>query len=232
MKMKGIDVKRLLVIVTLMTIGFSEPLLAEIRYVIDELSITVRSGRSNQHNILKLLRSGARVEIIDEVEENNRVYALIRSDDIEGWVQAQYLSAQPIARDRLAVVEKKLEQSRQVNADLKQQLAVLKQKHSEASKQRDSFDSKADNLGKELEQLKRAAARPIETARQNDKLRMELAALQKQHSILQQEYALAKDSNERDWFITGGGVVFFSIIFGILLTRIRLRRKRSWGESI
>jgi SH3 domain protein len=229
---KGIDVKRLLVMLTLMTIGFSETLLAESRYVIDELSITVRSGRSNQHNILKLLRSGAKVEVIDEIEENNRVYALIRAGDIEGWVQAQYLSNQPIARDKLASLEKKLETSRETIASLKQKLALIQQQHTEVSKQRDAYDNNADKLSKQLEQLQRAAAKPIETARQNDKLRMELATLRKEHALIQQDYERVKDSNERDWFVTGAGVVFFSTIFGILLTRIRLRRKKAWGSTI
>ena len=61
---------------------------------------------------------------------------------------------------------------------------------------------------------------------------MELATLRKEHTLIQQDYERVKDTNERDWFITGGGVVFFSTIFGILLTRIRLQRKKTWGSTI
>lgn len=196
-----------------------EVALAAQRYVIDELQITMRSGRSNQHSILKLLKSGDKLELLEEVEENNRTYARVRFGNIEGWVHAQYLSAEPIARDRLARAEQRLQKVRTENTQLKTQLNELKGVRDEASQ-----------LGKELEQLRQVAANPVRTARENEQLHSELAALKRDHEMLKNEYEKVTGNKERDWFIAGAGVVIVSIIFGILLTKIRLRKRSSWGD--
>lgn len=230
--MKGMDVKRLIVLFALFTLVISEPIFADNRYVIDELIITVRSGRTNQHNIIKLLHSGAKVEVLEEVDDNDRLYARIRAGDIEGWVHSQYLSAEPIARDRIEAMRNKLQASKDEVSNLKQQLAVLRQKYSETRKQRDALDGSAESLDKELQQLKRVAAKPVEIAELNKQLRTELSALKKEYAVIEQDHTRIKQSNERDWFIAGAGVVILSIVFGILLTRIRIRRRKNWRDSI
>jgi SH3 domain protein len=213
------DVKPFIVVVGLLILFGSELALAAPRYVIDELQITMRSGRSNQHSILKLLKSGDKVELLEEVEENNRTYAHVRFGNLDGWVHAQYLSAEPIARDRLANAEQRLQKVRAENTQLKTQLSELNEVRDEASQ-----------LKKELEQLRVAAADPIRTQRQNEQLRSELTTLKHEHELLKNEYEQVTGNEQRDWFIAGAGVVIVSIIFGILLTKIRLRKRSSWGE--
>ena len=224
--------RRLIVLFALLTLVATEPAFSDDRYVIDELIITVRSGRTNQHNIIKLLHSGAKVDVIEEVEDNDRLYARIRVDGVEGWVHSQYLAATPIARDRLESMQNSLEKTKEEAAELRQKLAVLQQKYSETRKQRDAFGGNAETLGEELERLKKVAARPVEIAETNKELRTELNALKKEYAVIEQDHTRIKQSNERDWFIAGAGVVIISVIFGILLTRIRIRRKKNWRDSI
>lgn len=224
--------KRITVLFALYALIASEATFAEDRYVVDELTITVRSGRTNQHNIIKLLHSGNKVEVLEEVNENDRLYARVRFGDIEGWVQSQYLDAEPIARERIVTMQAKLQAASDETTALKQKLAVLQQKYADTKKQRDTLDDNAEALGRNLEELKRVAAKPIETAELNSQLRTELSALKKEYAVMEQDHTRMKHSNERDWFIAGGGVVIFSIIFGILLTRIRLSRKKNWRDSI
>lgn len=208
-----------IVVFALLTLLGSELAFAAQRYVIDELQITMRSGRSTQHSILKLLKSGDKVELLEEVKENNRTYARVRFGNIEGWVHAQYLSAEPIARDRLANTTQQLQKTRAENTKLKAQLAELNEVRDEATR-----------LNKELEELRKAAADPIRTQRQNEQLRNELTTLKREHELLKNEYEQVSGNKERDWFIAGAGVVIVSIIFGILLTRVRLRKRSSWGD--
>lgn len=210
---------------------FSTLAIADTRYVIDELRITVRSGPSTQNQIVKVLNSGTKLNVLEEVEENGRNYALIETGDIKGWVLTQYLTNIPIARDRLSAVEKKLATLQTQNTELKQQLRKLKAENATILSQRDKLNSSAQTLDAELEKLKRISARPIQLEENNEKLRTELASRNNEVKLLIQENESLKNRTQRDWFVVGAVVVLISILFGILLTRIRWRRRSSWGNS-
>ena len=54
---------------------------------------------------------------------------------------------------------------------------------------------------------------------------------------MEREVAVLKDENrllaanvKRDWFLAGGGVLSLGLILGLVLPRIRWRRKRSWSD--
>jgi SH3 domain protein len=216
-------------LISLILLLASTNVLADTRYVVDELIITVRSGPSNQHQIVKLLHSGARLNVIEEIEKDGKQYAHVKAGDMEGWVLSQYLTPTPIARDLLATAQNKTEKYRAENTRLKKQIAELQQARNEVEKQRDQFRQRAQNLEQELNNLKRASARPLELARNNEQLRSELAKHLNEVKLLSQENAELKSRDEREWFITGAAIVLISILFGILLTRIRWQKRSSWG---
>src|SRR5210317_727754 len=63
---------------------------AETRYVGDELVITLRQGKSTNHKILKNLKTGTPVEVLEE----GQTYLKVRtSDGTEGYVLRQYISS-------------------------------------------------------------------------------------------------------------------------------------------
>jgi SH3 domain protein len=202
---------------------------ADTRYVIDELTITVRSGPSNQHQIVKLIHSGTQLEVIEEVEADGKQYVHVRAGTLNGWVLSQYLTSTPIARDRLEAAQNKIEKYREENAGLKKQLVELQQAHSETEKQRDEFKQRAQNLDQQLDKLKRVSAHPLEIEKNNEQLRDQLARRNNEVKLLSQENAGLKSRDQREWFIAGASVVLISILFGILLTRIRWQRRSGWG---
>ena len=205
--------------------------IADTRYVVDELIITVRSGRTNSHQIVKLLHSGAKIDVLSEMEENGKQYAFIQAGDITGWVLSQYLSKTKIARDRIAAIEAKAEKISQQNATLKNQLKELRKENKSLTAQRDKLNSSAQNLDDELSKLKRVSARPLAIQKSNETLRVELATKTSEAKLLSEENANLKNREQRDWFITGAGVTIGSILLGIILTRIRWRRRSSWSSN-
>lgn len=207
----------------------SAPALADTRYVVDELIITVRSGPSNQHQIVKLIHSGAKLNVIEEIERDGKQYAHVQAGEMDGWVLSQYLSPTPIARDLLATAQDKTEKYREENSRLKKQLSELQNTRSEVEKQRDQFKQNAQKMEQELEKLKRVSARPLELSRDNEQLREELTRRLNEVKLLSQENAVLKSKEQREWFISGAAVVLISILFGILLTRIRWQKRSSWG---
>jgi SH3 domain protein len=85
-----------LVAITFVTSGA----FAQTRYISDEFFVPFRTGPSTQNAITRNLVSGTRVDIVEESADTG--YARVRlQDGLEGWVQAQYLQAEPIAEQRL-----------------------------------------------------------------------------------------------------------------------------------
>lgn len=206
-------------------------LIADTRYVVDELIITVRSGRTNSHQIVKLLRSGAKIDVLSELEEDGKQYAFIQAGDVTGWVLSQYLSSTKIARDRIAIIEANAAKISQQNASLKKQLAELRKENASLTKQRDKLNDSAQNMDKELSKIKRVTARPLAIQKNNEILRLDLAKKTSEVTLLSEENANLKNRDQRDWFVMGAVVTIGSILFGILLTRIRWRRRSSWGSG-
>lgn len=218
-------------LISLILLLASAPAFADTRYVVDELTITVRSGPSNQHQIVKMIDSGTKLDVIDEVEKDGKHYAHVRIGNKEGWVLSQYLRSTPIARDLLEAAKTKTEKYREENALLKKQLDELQRAHAEVEKQRDQFKQSEQSMEQQLNNLKRVSAHPLEIERNNEQLRNELAQRNNEVKLLSQENAGLKSRDQRDWFVAGAVVVLLSMLFGILLTRIRWQKRSSWSRG-
>jgi len=205
--------------------------IADTRFVVDELIITVRSGRTNSHQIVKLLHSGAKIKVLSELEENGKQYAYIQAGNVTGWVLSQYLSSIPIARDRIKAIAAKSEKLSQQNTSLKKQLSELRKENASLTTQLDKLNKSTQTMNKELSKVKRVSARPLAIQKNNEKLRTDLATKTSEVKLLFEENASLKNNEQRDWFITGAGVTIGSILLGIMFTRIRWRRRSSWGSN-
>ena len=60
---------------------------AEVRYVVDKLIITMRSGQSTQHQVLRTWPSNTTLEIPEPEEKYSKAHG---PDGNEGWVRNQY----------------------------------------------------------------------------------------------------------------------------------------------
>ena len=73
---------------------------ASIRYISDEISVTLRKDEGMGAEVAALVKSGTRVELLETGTEG---YARVRvSPGREGWVLAKYLSVEAPARERVA----------------------------------------------------------------------------------------------------------------------------------
>ncbi len=209
------------------TLSAVEVATAEVRYVIDNLIITMRSGQSTQHQVLRTWPSSTQFEII-EIGEN---YSKARGPDgTEGWVLNQYITAKPTAKLRLAVAQQKLAKLKSEHAELKTTLADVQNKEGALSKQQRQLSRDNKKQADELKHLRRVAAKPLKLENENQRLKKELLALESQHDLLRQENQMLGDSSDREWFLNGAGVIIFGIILGLIIPRLRVRKKSSWGS--
>lgn len=199
---------------------------ADVMYVSDELRITLRTGQGNQHRIIKTLKSGTRLEVIERGDDG---YVNVRAPDgTEGWALTQYLVSEPVARDKLAAAESKLAQAQTKLAELKQQLSQLQTERSKLEKNNAELESKSKELDKQVGHLKEVATRPIQLDKENKRLKEANVSLQNDLQLKNQENQVLKDKSDREWFVIGAAVLLGGIILGLIFPKLRLKKRTSW----
>jgi SH3 domain protein len=87
-----------LVLSALLTACITIPLAAaETRYITDEFEVTMRSGTSTSNSIVRMLRSGQAVTVLEEDLASQ--YSLVETDDNKkGYVLSRFLMEVPVTR--------------------------------------------------------------------------------------------------------------------------------------
>jgi len=220
--------KNLSVLIVLLLIATQAPA-QTLRYVTDKLAITMRTGQSTQHNIVRMLNSGSKVEVLETSEDDG--YSHVRTaDGTDGWVLTRYLVDAPVARDRLVEAQQKLAAFEIDNTQLRNEVSTLSGKLNEYEAAQKQLQQKNEELGREVATLSEAAARPIAIDRENKEFKAKLSKMQSNLEAVQQENRILNDSSTRNWFLTGAGVLILGMILGLLIPRLRWRRKDSWGS--
>jgi SH3 domain protein len=214
------------------------PAAAETRYVGDQLVITLRQGKSNQHKILKTLKTGTPLELLEEGDP----YLKVRTNDgVEGYVLRQYISADPPKTQRIEELElrnsslqKKIRALEEARSNLEMQLQTTEGNYEEKFA---SLTSKSADLEQNLEQAlsnERIMAEKYETLLSQAENVVEIAAeheqlLQKNNKLEAEVRALLKnndklaDSRMIKWFLAGGGVFLFGWVIGKISRKKRSR---------
>ncbi len=202
---------------------------AKTRYVTDIFQVTLRSGKSTQNEIVRMLPSGTALEVMESDKKTG--YTRVRTPSgKEGWVLTRYLMDLPSARARLSRAETKLAQAEQQLSKIKQESNVLGKQQNTLESERKKLSDQNRKLSRELARIKQISANAIQMSSENQRLKKQMAENDREIQFLQQENASLQDRSSRDWFIVGALVVVASMIFGILLTRIRWKKKSSWGD--
>jgi SH3 domain protein len=203
------------------------PALAATLYISDELTVPLRRGPSNQHRILHAgLPSGMALEVISE--DRAAGFTQVRTPNgTEGWLPTQYLVGQPVAKDRLAAANRRIEA-------LEAQLKSLRENYTEVRGARTQVESRAGELSKqteklqaELAEIRRVSATSIANYEENKQLKSENQALTQQSTQLTERVRQLERNVTLKWFLAGGGLVLVGLVIGAV---IKSRPKRSaWG---
>ncbi len=200
---------------------------AETRYVSDRLEIQMRTGKGTQFKILRMLPSGTALEVLEVDQQNG--YSRVRSaGGVEGWVLNRYLMKGKAARDRLAEAEKELARLELENRKLSASVGELKNAKGSVDQERGALSKENRKLSQELEAIRRTASSALAIDAENKDLKSKIVAYERQAQTLKQENEGLKDRTARDWFMVGAGVIILGMIIGLIIPRIRWRKKSSW----
>ena len=201
--------------------------LAETRYVSDTLEITMRSGKGTSYGITRMLRSGTPVKVLEE--DKNTGYTHVRtSSGKDGWVLSRFLMKGQAARDRLAAAEKSLAELELENRKMETTMNTLAEEKKALEQEFNNLDGQSRNVSQELAEIKRTASSALAIDSENKDLKSRVVSLERELQTLHQENEGLKDRTARDWFMVGAAVVLLGIIVGLIIPRIRWRKKSSW----
>ncbi|MFT7234963.1 MAG: SH3 domain protein [Methylophagaceae bacterium] len=216
------------ILLSLILITPLNSLAATTRFVSDKLEITMRNGQGVKFAIKRMLTSGTKLSIL---ETDTTGYTKVRTPGgSEGWVLTRYLTNTPSARNRVASSEQKAANLELELAKSKEEVINLSSQNSTAGSQNMTLKETAQRLKKELDDLKKTASNAVGLDNENRQLKSKIQQTDhKMQSLISENNAL-KDSDAKDWFLIGAAVLFGGIILGLMLPKLRLQKKNSWGS--
>ena len=204
---------------------------SETQYVSDQLIITLREGKGNEYNIIKTLKAGTPLEII---EENERYLKVRTESGSEGWVLKQYVTEETPKPEIIASLEKeidrfntKIEKYKKDKASLQDELKTTKSDHNNKIRglQQNVSESKG-KVGQTSRDLKAITERynaliknskdVVLLVKERDIIKESNSELQTKTEQLQKENDELKQSQSIWWFVAGGGVFLVGWLVGKL----------------
>lgn len=197
---------------------------AEIYYISDQFETTLRAGPGGHYGIVSMLKSGTPVDALLQDKKNG--YSKIRLDSGEtGWVMTRYLMGEPAARERLMKALATLEKAKQSEQEISQQFAWMTSQQQGLTAQKSQLEAKNENLMKELAHIREVSSNAIALDREKNVLAERMAVARRQLEASQQRIMEMEKQEQRNWFIAGAAVFGSGILVGVLLPRLRLRRR-------
>ncbi len=220
------------IIFSLMLFPFTVPVgivCAETQYVSDELMITLREGQGNEYKIIKMLKTGTPLEIIEESEQ----YLKVRIESgSEGWVLKQYVTGVTPKPEIIAGLEReldrlntKIEQYKKDKESLKDDLKTANSDHNNKTRdlQQDVSASreKAEQTSSDLKKITKKYNALLKDAKdvvllvkERDNIKASNSELHTKTEHLRKENDELRLSQRIWWFVAGGGVFFVGWIVG------------------
>jgi len=199
-----------------------------IRYVSDELEITMRKGKGVEFDIHRMLVSGTKLKVL---EADPTGYSKVRTEKgSTGWVLTRDLSNQPSARIQLVKSEQKVVNLELELAKYKKEIDTLTSRNAHSDDETNTLKETSQRLRKELDELQRTAANALGLNNENRQLKEQIMQMDSQIQTLSLENSAFKDSDTKSWFLIGAAVLFGGLLLGLILPRLRFQRKNDWNN--
>ena len=217
-------------IATLILVLCSTTVLAKTAYVTDELKITLRTGESATHRIIRMLPTGERLTVLSTNDDSG--YSKVRTENgAEGYVLTRQLVDQPVARDRLAKAEAEVQALKAAPGELSSRLASVTEQYETLKREHEQLQEAKTLVDQEFAALQRTSSNAVRIANERNELRKQVATLTREVEDVKQQNRELENKTAQNWFLIGAGVVVGGILLGLILPHLRVRRRKSsWGS--
>lgn len=211
--------KIVLILLTSLFIFTASHAIADTQYVSDELIITLRRGEGDQYKILKMLKTGTPVEIL---QEGATGYVFVRtSDGTEGWVRSQYLTSEMPKKTVIARLEKERERQREQidqveiqRAELTAELENIREDFAERNAAFTDLEKELDKVQEKYRDLETKAENVVQLAEERDRLKAQKDQLSVEVDQLRKKNKDIFFNGAIKWFLAGAGVLLAGVILG------------------
>lgn len=193
---------------------------AQSAYVADVIEITLRTGPSNTHKILKMLTSDEPLEILEEQKD----WLLVQTGKgDQGWVRKQYISQEVPKSIQIQQLTRRNEQLETLSGGAAGKMDALDKENSALKEALANIQKEFQQLGERYAGLESDAANVLtlrkEYAETEAKLKNATAELER-FSLENKEL---REATYLKWFLSGAGVVFITWSLGFVMGRSRQR---------
>lgn len=195
---------------------------AKTLYIHDILRVDMRSGPSLEYRIIDFLRSGTELQVLKEDGE----WINIKTSDKEGWIQSQYTSEEPVARQKLVAALTEIQTLKKQNAALNQNLQASQTELQELSSDHNKISSSTEQLQQELDRIQKTSKNAIETEAAYRQLQENTELLKVDIEKLKIENIRLSEANLTEGIQWGAGCVFFGILIAWLISKSATKKRR------
>jgi SH3 domain protein len=206
----------------------SLPALAQRMYTSDELIVLLRTGPSIENAILRNMRPGTALDVLEEDAGNSYSRVRLTGSDVEGYVLTQYLTPERAARDLLVEAERTLATTRGRVQALETELEELRTELGTTRSTLEEERESGSEISAELADIREASANAVALRDQNEMLRRRVNELTAEVDTMSIENSRLASRSRQNWFVVGAAVLVGGIVIGLIAPSLRRTRRSSW----
>ena len=209
-----------LCIIGMCLILFSTPVLAESKYISDNMKITLRTGPGNDRKIISMLGVGKKVEVLELGDE----WTLVRLDNgKEGWVISRFLTDEIPSDIQLKILKSKHQDLMADALKMKEENSLLKEENKKLNTEFTVITKKLQKTSKDYDALKRDSKEFLNLQSKFKESSSKLAEQTKKAEKFEDELTKLLWNQNIKWFLSGAGVLILGFIIGFSTKRQRRR---------
>ena len=195
----------------------------DVVYVNDMIYINLRAGPQPGSETIKVIPTGTRLTVLERPEGGESLRVRLDSGE-EGWVQSQYLTELPVARDRIGPLEARVQQLEEERAELRRQVKAATTDKKQLQAGQANQEQEVARLNRELEELRAISGDAVATHAENETLKHQQMALGREVEQLKAE----KNALKGRITMVGIGAAVIALIIGFYIGYTPVRNQKRW----
>ena len=193
-------------------------------YVTDMVDIPMRSEnkiQSNPSNLLRMLPSGTKLEILS----TESGWTKVKFEKTTGWMISRYLTSKPPAQAQLEKLRQTYNANKLLIGKQSKRNAELEAQVKEFQIQTTMLSVQTSKSQAEKEHIEQVYKDALKLEHTNEKLKTEALQLKTEIQLLQNNNTAGQEASSRNWFIVGAIVLFFGFIMGFVFPKRSNQRR-------
>lgn len=197
-------------------------------YVSDSIQVPLRRGAGNEFRIIRMLQAGSPISVLKTEGNWTQIEYMHNNTPEIGWIDKIAVQNQPPASLLLEEQNKRYARLETRFKTMEEEFKELKKQATSSAQQEKKLNQENFELNKELEHIKSISSQALELDQQAQNLKTEIRELEAKNLVMRQQLSQAEDTVQRQWFLTGAGVLLAGLLLGRFF-RIP-KRKGGWDK--